>query len=105
MKIHLDSQLEKFIASLEKPAIARVLRTVDLLETFGNNLAMPHSKKVLGKLFELRIRGKQEIRIFYAFLNGAAYLLHGFIKKQQKTPRREIEQAILKFNSLTKYNI
>lgn len=101
MQILTDSQVEKFIQSLEKPAIAKVLRTIDLLETFGHKLTLPHSKKVTKKLFELRIRGQQEVRIFYAFHNEAAYLLHGFIKKSQKIPQRELAAAIFKLNRLT----
>ena len=59
MNIHVrlvDSKVEAFIRSLEKPTIAKVLRTIDLLETFGNTLGAPHSKKVNARLFELRIR-------------------------------------------------
>ena len=75
MQISLDPKVERFISSLSKQAIAKVLRTIDLLEEFGNQLGMPHSKKVDAGLFELRIRGQQEIRIFYAFHKGTAYLL------------------------------
>ncbi len=41
-----DNLLEKFISNLEKPTIAKILRTIDLLESFGQQLTMPHSKKV-----------------------------------------------------------
>lgn len=58
-----DSRLEKFIHSLNEATIAKVLRTIDILEMFGHKLALPHSKKVHAELFELRIRGKQEVRI------------------------------------------
>jgi len=56
--------LEKFIQSLEKSTIAKTLRTIDLLEKFGYDLKFPHSKKIAKNLLELRIRGRQEIRIF-----------------------------------------
>jgi phage-related protein len=94
MEIHFfDKSLEKFILSLEKPTIAKVLRTLDLLEEFGNVLGAPHTKKISKDLFELRIRGTQEIRIFFAFRKGGAVLLHGFIKKSMKAPPREIDHA------------
>jgi len=36
MKIRIfDISLEQFIGSLQKPTIAKVLRTLDLLEEFG----------------------------------------------------------------------
>lgn len=60
MKIHFfDTQLEKFIHSLDEATIAKVLRTIDLLEMFGYKLTPQHSKKVHVELFELRVRGKQ----------------------------------------------
>ncbi len=76
MQIHIfDDSLEKFIKSLQKPTIAKVLRTVDLLETFGQKLGPPHTKKISSHLFELKIPGKQEIRIFYSFHKSQTFLL------------------------------
>jgi phage-related protein len=101
MDIRLEASVEKFILSLEKHTIAKVLRHLELLERFGHKLDMPHSKKIGSDYFELRIRGKQEVRIFYVFKKGAALLFHGFVKKSQKTPQREIEQAKRKLKGLT----
>jgi len=96
----LDSSLESFIESLEKPTIAKVLRTLDLLEKFGYDLGLPHSKKVSARLYELRIRGAQEVRIFYTFYKSQIFLLHGFIKKTPKVPPKEIRNAIQKLKKL-----
>lgn len=102
MNIHFfDTQLEKFIYSLDEPTVAKVLRTIDLLETFGHKLTLPHSKKVHTQLFELRIRGKQEVRIFYTFYKDGAILLHGFIKKSKRTPTKEMITAIRRLQYLT----
>ncbi len=95
-----DTSLEKFIKSLQKPTIAKVLRTLDLLEQFGSKLGPPHTKKISTNLFELRVSGKQEIRIFYVFHKSDIFLLHGFIKKSQKAPRKEIKAAIQKLKLL-----
>lgn len=102
MKINVDSGVEKFIQGSKEATIAKVLRTTDLLEKFGHRLGMPHSKKVSNKLFELRIRGEQEIRIFYCFNGGSIHLIHGFIKKSQKTPLKELRNAEKKYNLLTR---
>jgi len=91
-----DKSLENFIKNLQKPTLAKVLRTIGLLETFGKKLGLPHSKKVLEHLFELRISGKQEVRIFYSFHKSHIILLDGFIKKSQKIPKRKIKVAIQK---------
>lgn len=98
----LDDRLEKFIAMLEKPTIAKILRMLELLKQFGNRLGMPHSKKVGDRLFELRIRGQQEVRIFYTFHKDTAVLLHGFIKKSEQTPTKEFLLAYQKIDALDK---
>ncbi len=101
MEIKFYSQrISEFIAGLDKPSIAKTLRTLDLLEKFGNKLNMPHSKKLCAELFELRIRGKNEIRIIYCFCRNKIVLLHGFIKKSQKTPERHIQLAKKRFYSI-----
>ena len=86
--------LEKFISSLEELTIAKAVRVIMLLERFGSNLGMPQSKALAGGIFELRIRGIQEVRIFYAFHKRTAVLLYGYIKKTEKTPVREIRTAM-----------
>ncbi|EKD32928.1 MAG: hypothetical protein ACD_76C00114G0005 [uncultured bacterium] len=95
-----DEKLDKFVAALEKPTISKVLRMLELLEQFGNLLGMPHSKKVGDRLFELRVRGQQEVRIFYSFHKGTAVLLHGFIKKSDRIPTKELAIALQKLHSL-----
>ena len=86
-------RLEKFIHGLKKPTIAKILRTLDLLERFGHQLGMPHSKPIESNLFELRVRGDQEVRLLYSFHNSRAIILHGFTKKTHKTPQKEIALA------------
>jgi hypothetical protein len=78
-----------------------VLRSIDLLAEFGNTLGMPHSKHIKKNLFELRIRGRQEIRIFYTFSKSQAVLFYGYVKKSQKIPTKELSRAFLKLKQLT----
>ena len=101
METHIfDASLKKFIKGLQKPTIAKILRTINLLEKFGQKLDLPHTKKVSAHLFELRISGKQEVRIFYSFHKSQIVLLHGFVKKSQKIPQREIKIALQKLKLL-----
>jgi len=101
MKIRIfDISLEKFIKSLQKPTIAKVLRTIDLLERFGQKLGPPHIKKISARLFEFRVSGKQEVRIFYSFHKSQIFLLHGFVKKSQKIPSKEIKIVLQKLKGL-----
>jgi len=92
-----DSQgkdiLNSFSESLNSETTAKITRFVEILEQRGPFLHMPFSKKITAKIHELRIRGKQEIRIFYTFKTNNIYILHVFQKKTQKTPNREIDIA------------
>lgn len=92
--------VEKFIRSLDKATISKFTREANLLEKHGPSLGMPYSKKLTRNLCELRIRGKQEVRIIYGFIGNKIYLLHGFLKKTQKTPMKEIEIAQQRFGVL-----
>lgn len=100
MRIQTSDDLEKFIFKLQKPAKSKITRYLELLEDYGFNLKMPYSKMVTANLYELRIHGQQEVRIFYTINNGTAFLLHGFIKKTNKTPVREIKTALNRLNNL-----
>lgn len=93
MQIILLDSAETFLESLNAKEIAKVIRTIELLEEFGNNLGMPHSRHMSDGLLELRIRGTREIRIFYCFHKKRAVLLHGCIKKTQKTIDKELDRA------------
>jgi phage-related protein len=90
--ILLDS-VDTFLSSLTPKELAKVIRAIELLEEFENNLGTPHSKHLSDGLLELRIRGTREIRIFYTFHTNKAYLLSAFIKKTQKTPDKELSAA------------
>lgn len=98
----LDDKIEHFLSSFDIPTRARIAKTVHLLELFGHNIGMPHSKGVGNGIFELRIRGRQEIRIFYTFFRDEAVLLHGYKKKSQKIPEREMRVAESNRERLTK---
>ena len=86
--------------NLDCTTTAKLLRTVDLLGEFGRQLTLPHSKKISKNLYELRICGKIEVRIFYAFIKQEIVLLYGFIKKTRKIPRRHLKKAVHKLEIL-----
>jgi phage-related protein len=94
VEIIIEEILEEFIENLDTTSGSRVMHTIRLLKSMGNQLGMPHSKKINNRLFELRIIGKPSIRIFYEYKNRKAHLVHGFLKKSQKTPQREIDTAM-----------
>lgn len=99
-----DSPVKDFIDSLEGKAQTKVYNTIELLKEFGIKLNTPHVKKLTGtNLWELRILGEDSIRIFYIAIEGKIFiLLHGFKKKKQRTPPKEIKIAQ---NRLKEYQI
>lgn len=86
----------EFIDALDAKAKSKVINALDLLEEFGIKVGLPKVGKIRGtELWELRILGKDNIRIFYVTKVGKSFLLlHGFIKKKQKTDTREIKIAL-----------
>lgn len=91
-----DSPVFEFIHNLDPKSKSKVIGVMDLLKELGTLISPPHSKKVTGTpLWELRILGSDNIRIFYvAVVNRRFLLLHAFLKKKQKTDTREINTAI-----------
>lgn len=81
-----------FIDALSNEARAKVFRIIKLLRDYGVLLKEPYTKQIRGKIRELRIRDSHgAIRILYFTYTGKRFiLLHGFIKKTDKTPLREI---------------
>ena len=75
---------------------ASFVRTVEQMEVSGPNLGLPYTKAMGGGLFEIRARGSAGIgRAFFCCVKEQKILvLHGFIKKSQTTPRRELRLAI-----------
>lgn len=69
----------------------KILDYIDYLRKFGPEANEPYVKHLSGDIWELRpIRD----RILFAAWDGNKFiLLHHFVKKTQKTPAREIDQA------------
>lgn len=90
-----NSPVLEFVGELPKADSIRVARELTLLQSLGIQLGMPHVRHVEGsELWELRIRGRLHHRILYvAIRDQRMLLLHGFTKKTEKTPAREIQTA------------
>lgn len=103
MDIRYGNDLKEFTNSLSPEAKAQFIKLKAILGRFGYLVRMPYAKKIDTDLYELRIRGKQEVRIFFTYYIGAVVLLHGFIKKTQQTPLKELKLARRKLRQLTNY--
>lgn len=86
---------KQFLNSLDKKMRAKMVRTIEALQNNGNDLREPYSKHLDDGIFELRAKVGTDIsRVLYFFFIGQRIILtNGFIKKTQKTPKKEINLA------------
>ena len=87
--------VERFIDGLREKTRAKVFSEVAMLSEFGPVVGMPYARQLEEGIFELRVsQGKDEVRIMYFFAPSQRIVLtHGFLKKTEKTPSREIRRA------------
>lgn len=87
--------VKQFLNSLDKKMRAKMVRTIEALQNNGNDLHEPSSKHLDDGIFELRAKVGTDIsRVLYFFFIGQRVILtNGFIKKTQKTPKKEINLA------------
>jgi phage-related protein len=100
---YYSAQVEQEILDLPSGLLARYLRLADMLQAFGANLGMPHTRAMGDGLLELRVKSKEGIaRVFYCTLVGQRIvMLHTLVKKSQKTPQRELTLAYRRMQEVT----
>ncbi len=84
-----------FLDSLDPKMAAKLLGLMELLEKNGPLLREPYSAPLGDGIFELRCKlGSNITRALYFFYTGKQIVVtNGFVKKTQKTPRKEIKLA------------
>jgi len=90
------------ILGLPAGFVARFLRYAERMEVYGPDLGLPHTRAMGRGLFELRLKAAEGIaRVFYCTLVGhRIVMLHQYIKKSEKTPRRELEIALMRMKEV-----
>jgi phage-related protein len=69
----------------------KILTYIRVLQEYGTRAGEPYVKHIEDDIWELR---PLDDRIFFFYFRDNTFvLLHHFLKKTKKTPRREIEQA------------
>jgi len=92
---YFNTRVQQDIEGWPVAIYADFLRLIQLMEHHGADLRMPHSRSMGQGLFELRCKGAEGIgRAFYCTMVGREIVvLHGFIKKMQETPNKELALA------------
>jgi phage-related protein len=98
------SYVQEFLRGLDIKTQARFDWSIDQLRIRNVRAKEPLVRHLEGKLWELREESSTNIyRLLYFFFSGRQIVfVHGFHKKTQKTPRREIEIALQRLDSFTK---
>ena len=75
--------------------LANYLHILEIIEEFGPTIGKPYTSPMGSGLFEIRAKGKEGIgRSLFCTVKGKEIIiLHSFIKKTQKTPKKELEKA------------
>lgn len=99
-----DNPVKIFLDSLQNIQKAKVFRLFQVYERYGLASIIPHTKKLTGTpLWEIRIKGKDNIRVIYVSRTEKSILvLHGFIKRTQKTPKKELIIALERYEDWKK---
>jgi phage-related protein len=89
----VDAELEELPADMR----ARFVFISRLIGEFGlERVREPHVKHLHGPLWEIRMKGRDGISraVYVTAVSKRVVVVRVFIKKTQKTPRREIDLAL-----------
>lgn len=93
----LNNTVDEELEALPVDMRARFVWISQLIESHGlQNVHEPYVKHIEGELWEIRIKGKDGIsRALYVTAKlRRVVVVRVFVKKTQKTPRREIKLAL-----------
>ena len=98
------SAADSEILALPAKLRARLVRLLEAVENVGlEALREPHVRHLDGKLWELRVKAEEGIaRGIYVTATGRRIVvLHVFVKKSRKTPRRALATARERMKQVT----
>ena len=92
-----SKEFEEFVIALPKKDQLKLLATIKSIQEHGLEVAisMQWVKKLERDLYEIRSKHSSNIQrgIYFHLRDADYYITHGFTKKMQKTPQREIDKA------------
>jgi len=97
-----NEPVREWLKSLTKEDRARIGTDIKTIE-YGFPIGMPTCQSMGKGLYEVRTNLDSRIaRVLFLIDNGAMILLHGFIKKTQKTSKRDLGLALERKKQLEK---
>jgi phage-related protein len=101
---YYNSKIESDFLTWPDKLLAKYLRIVDMITIHGPDLGMPHTKAMGNGLFEIRAKAQEGIgrAFFCTIMDKEVVILHGFIKKTDKTPTKEVRIANKRLQEIKK---
>ena len=99
----LNDTVDAEVHALPDDMRARLARIAMLIEEKGlEQVGEPHVKHIEGRLWEMRMKGRSGISraLYVTAVDRRVVILRVFVKKTEKTPRREIELALSRAKSI-----
>lgn len=96
-----DAEIKALPAALR----ARLIRLLETVENVGlEALRAPHVRHLEGKLWELRVKAEGGIArgIYVTAAGQRLMVLHVFVKKSRRTPRRALATARKRMKQVTR---
>jgi len=97
-----DEKVEEKTLSFPPKILAKMIHILELIQELGPGIGEPYIKYLDNGLLEIRAKGYEGIgrSIFCYQKNNKIIILHSFIKKSQKTPKKEIKIALMRKKEL-----
>src|SRR5258708_3355167 len=97
-----SSKVEEQVLKHPKGIRIRLLKTLELMQKYGPDIGLPHTLAMCKGLFEIRAKGQEGIGRYFYFMTTKReiIILHAFIKKTQKTPKKELDIALSRLGEL-----
>lgn len=99
----LNETVDTELADLPADMRARLVRISELIESVGlPNVKEPHVRHIRGQLWEIRLKGKAGIAraLYVTAKEQRVVIVRVFMKKTEKTPTGEIDQALQRAKEL-----
>ncbi len=93
----LNAAVADELRALPKDVRSKFERIAQMIESFGlEKVHEPYIKRVEGRIWEMRLQGRDGIAraLYVTALRQRVVVVRVFVKKTEKTPRREVELAL-----------
>lgn len=99
--VYCNERIHSFLHKLEPALSQKAFELIEDLAINGNRLDLLHTKTRCEHIFKIRVKSpRHSLRVFYTFIDTHLYILHAYIKKDQRTRNKELDLAVKRLRSI-----